>query len=121
MSKYWDSATNTSAITAATASSRVSTGISIPTGKVFYLTGYHIAANATTGPLIITDCSVGATTTTPALTISLATAAAGIVESGRAVELPKPGVRFATNPCAFTAASGSIPIGELTVFGYFQG
>jgi len=121
MSKYYDSAQNATAITPATASSRVSTGISIPTGKVWYMTGYHLPANATTGPLIITDCSVGATTTTPALTISLATAAAGIVESGRAVQLPAPGVRFATNPCAFMAASGSVPIGELNVFGYFQG
>jgi len=108
------------AVSPATASSRVNLGVSVPSGKTFWLKGVSTSVNATTGPLILTDATVGSTATTPELALPMATAAAVRREGVGYANIGEPGIKFTTDCCGFMAASGSIAIGECTVWGFIE-
>ena len=115
--RYPVSGANAVAITPASASSRVAI-YSITSGKVFWLRGLSLSVNATTGPLIIMDATVGGTATTPKVTIPLAVGSVSEGPAAYVVRYSPPGIKFSTNCVAMMAASGSIPIGDITVWGY---
>ena len=122
--RYPVSGANTAAITPATASSRQSIGVSITAGRVFWLRGVWTTPNATTGPVLIMDATVGSTATGSVLAIALSReAASATVWEGPPIRdtihtFGVPGIKFATNPVACLEASGSIPIGHIGCFGY---
>ena len=115
--RYPVSGSNAAAITPATASARVAV-YGVTSGRVFWLRGVSVAINATNGPLVLLDATVGSTATTPSLVVDLATASGGTPISTIVREFAAPGIKFATNCVAMMNASGSIPIGEVTVWGY---
>ena len=116
--KFAVSGANTAAVSPATASSRVLVmGSAVTSGRVFWLRGVSVAYNATFGPVRLVDASSGATATTPLLSIPLEV---GKNEPTK-VEIGPPGIRFSTGCAAFLDASGSIPIGEISAWGYEEG
>lgn len=75
-----------------------------------------IGANATTGPVLIIDATVGSTASGATIALScVTTASTGTVQVHNFNE---PGVKFSTNPVARMYASGSIPIGQIGYCGY---
>ena len=116
--RYPVSGANTVAISPATASSNQSIGVSITTGRVFWLRGVWAAPNATTGPVLIMDATVGSTATGSVLVIPLSIAASTTATPTAVFNFPAPGIKFATNPVAMLEASGSVAIGHIGCFGY---
>ena len=114
--RYPVSGANATAILAATASSNQQI-YGITSGKVFWLRGLSVAVNATTGPLSLKDATVGSTATTPVLVVDLLVSAS-VGPVANVLNLRPPGIKFSTNVVAMLDASGSVPIGRCTVWGY---
>ena len=115
--RYPVSGTNATALLAATASSNQQI-YGIGSGRVFWLRGISVGPNATTGPLSIKDATVGGTATTPVITVPLIVVAAGAGPQEYVANYGAPGIKFSTNVVAMLDASGSLPIGQCTVWGY---
>ena len=117
--RYPVSGVSTVAISPATASSNQSIGVSITSGRVFWLRGVWTTPNATTGPVHVVDATVGSTATSPTLAIPLEHDSATKVVGPRTIfEYPAPGIKFSTNPVARMSASGSIDAGHIGCWGY---
>ena len=111
------SGTNAAALLAATASSNQQI-YGITSGRVFWLRGISVAPNATTGPLSIKDATVGSTATTPVVVVPMILLAAGVGPQEYMVNYGAPGIKFSTGVVAMLDASGSVPIGACTVWGF---
>ena len=115
--RFPKSGANATAILPATASSNQQI-LGITSGRVFWLRGLSMSNNATTGPLSIKDATVGSTATTPVITIPLVVGSASSPANGNVFTFSAPGVKFATGVVGMLDASGSVPIGNITAWGY---
>lgn len=117
MARYPVSGANATALLAATASSNQQV-LGITSGRVFWLRGISMNNNATTGPLSLKDATVGSTATTPALVVPLVVGSASTPANGNVFNFGAPGIKFSTGVVAAMDASGSVPIGGITVWGF---
>ena len=101
-----------------TGATGVCTLLSITTGRVFWLRGYTMRATGTTGDVEIYDATAQTTATGQTIRVLLASATTlASIES--VVNFDPPGIKFSNNYIiAKLAASGSIAIGGMSVWGY---
>ena len=112
---YAVSGSNSAAITPATASSaQYVLGKAITSGRVFWLRGLSVAYNATNGPIHLVDASSGATATGAVLSVILDPSS----DRNVVLKFAPPGLQFRTGCAAFLDASGSIPIGRISGWGF---
>ena len=120
---YAVSGKNTAAIAPATASSNVSIlGLtSLPTNRAFWLSQLAVTpvdtSGATTGPIHVLDASAGSTATGFSLVLPCPMFGRG--DSILQLQFNPP-LKFGTNVVARMAASGEVPIGYISVNGYFD-
>ena len=122
MSRYAVSGSNTSAITAATASTFYNVlGKDITSGRVFWLRCIWYGSSGTDGDLLLYDVSQGNEATdgtkVAVLPSYLSAIHSGIQRPGY-FEWAPPGLKFATGCCVELAVSGSIAIGKVGGNGY---
>ena len=103
-----------------TGATGVCTLVSITSGRVFWLRGLSMKATGTSGNVEVYDATAQTTATGQAirLLLSAATAVAGNVDPA-IYNFSAPGIKFSNNyVIAKLAASGSIGIGGMAVWGY---
>lgn len=116
MPRYPVSGSNTVAISPATASSNQLIGPGIASGRTLWIRSIWFGSNATLGPLMICDATVGSTATGATIALDMVdVASAG---TPNVYNFNEPGVKFTTNPVAMMYASGSIAIGQVGYSGY---
>jgi len=112
--RYGVSSANTVAINPATASSAQSVLPISESNRDLWLRGVSIAPNATSGPVLLVDCTVGATVTGSVVALWIDP----LSNENGLFNFAAPGLKFNTGCCAILAASGSIPIGQISGWGY---
>jgi len=91
----------------------------ITSGRVFWLRGVSIMSHASNLPLLFLDQASGATATTlVSLALNKPVDASGAVLALSTFNFSPPGVKFATGISGMLAATGTMPIGHVNVWGY---